>query len=913
MSYYPINFIRTLLFFVGLMMSCILAAQEPDSLTSTEEILVDSISLSIDSLVKTDSTKIAKDSIPMPPVSNQRPANIAISKDAIDDEINYTARDSIVYNIKEKKIYLYGEANVIYEDLDLTAGKMVVDWGKNEVFAENALDSLKKPTEVPSFKSADQTFDAMKIRYNFKSKKGIIYDARSQYNDLYVLGSRAKILTPDQDSEEENSVYSSNAIFTTCDHPEPHYGIRSRKQKIIPDKVVVIGPSNLEIMGVPTPLVLPFGFFPISKTRTAGIIFPQDFTFSPAWGFGLDNIGYYTPINDNLDLSLTGDVYFNGTYGLHLTSNYKKIYKYTGSLNLNWSVRKQELRGIDEIQRSFSIRWSHSQDQRAHPTRSFQGSVNIQTNDYQSLNRNGAEDVLNNTLSSNINYRKSFSGKPYSFTATVGHSQNTNSNQVTLNFPTAEFKTQSLFPFKRKVKSGQEKWYEKISATYSARFRNQLVTTDTTLFTEESLEDIEFGIEQRISSSTSFKLLKYLNISPSVQYREVWQPRDLSRVYEFDDDIQIDTFYNADSSDFNVVTNAIRNDSIVDINDFGFNRWNNYSGGVSLNTQIFGTWVSNKGWLRGVRHLIKPTLSFNYSPSNIKEERGYFETLEYEDELGELQSVQYGVYEGGIFGSPTATGEQANISYGINNIFEAKVFSKKDSTVNKIKLFDNIRFNGSYNAAADSLNWSPISMSGTARLFKGLTTLNIGAAWSLYSEDDETNVTVNNFHFQETGKLARFTGGRANISTTFTIRRIRDLIKGENPNRDIEEERSRYGTISEIFEGFNFRHQVNLRLEPVDGRDSLVVATHTLTTSGSIQITDQWNVRIGNIGYDFRSNQLSYPDLGFSRNLHCWETGMSWQPTRGTYSFYIRVNPSSTLNFLKIPFDKRNVDGFNNL
>ncbi len=871
----------------------------------------DSLSLSLDKQSLTDSigTSMLSDSIS--PSQSNIPEGVVISNDAIDSQIEYDARDSIIYDILEKKIYLYGQASVVYEDLDLRAGYIEVDWENNEVFAKHTLDSLQKPNELPAFKNADQDFDAMSMRYNFKSKKGIIYDAKSKYNDLYILGSRAKFLAADQDSIEEDHIYSSNALFTTCDHPEPHYGIRSKKQKVIPNKVVVVGPSNLELMGIPTPLVLPFGFFPISESRTAGLIFPQDFTFSPTWGFGLENVGYYTPINEHLDMSLTGDLYFNGTYGIHLNTNYKKIYKYSGRLSLNWSERKREVRGVPEIDRSFAIRWSHSQDSRAHPTRSLSGSVNIQTNGYQSLNQNDANSVLTNSLSSNINFSKSFTGKPYRFTATAGHSQNTRTNVVTINLPTAEFKTQNLFPFKRKQRTGKEQWYEKISATYSAKFRNQVTTTDTTLFTQETLDNLEFGIQQDLRTSTSFKLFKYFSVSPSVQYQEVWQPKSIEKMFISEDSIRMDTMYNFDSTEFVVNTDTIFNNEIIDIENLGFNRWNKYSGGVSVNTQIFGVWQKEKGWLRGMRHLIKPSLSFNYAPSNTTEERGYFKTLEYTDESGD-QSVEYGVYDGGIFGSPNNSDTQANVSYGINNIFEAKVFSKKDSTINKLKIFDNLRFGGSYNFAADSMKWSPVVMSGTTRLFKGLTTINIGASWNLYSLNEESGRAINEFHFKDTGKLVRFVGGRASISTSFTIKKLKALFQGQDKERR-ERDEEVYGNFADVFEGFNFRHQLNLNLDVVDGRDTLVVRTHTLSVSGSIQLTDQWNLRVGSIGYDFTSNRLTYPDLGFSRSLHCWETGISWQPDRGTYSFYLRVNPSSTLNFLKIPFDKRNVDGFRNL
>ena len=877
-------------------------AQEKDSIDFTR--------------ARQDSISLVNDSIPLDPRNN---ANVKYSKDGIEAQIDYSARDSIVYDLNNKKIYLYGDAKVNYTFLSMEASHIVFDMENSEVYAEYTLDSLNQKQGIPHFKDESQEFDAERMRYNFKTGKGVIYDVTSKYNDLYILGAKAKFVTGSQTDSliTEDHVFSSDALFTTCNHPEPHYGIRSKKQKVIPNKLVVVGPSNLEIMGVPTPLWLPFGFFPISDKRRAGLIFPRDYEFSPVWGFGLQGIGYYTPLGDKLDLTVTGDIYFKGTYGLHVTSNYKSIYKHNGSIGLHWSDRIVETRGVNNSTQSFSVRWSHTQDRRAHPTRSFTASVNLQTNNYQSLNQNDANSVLQNSLSSNVSFRKTFPDKPFSLSASANHSQNTSTNAVKVVLPTVDFTTETLLPFKRKERIGKERWYEKISTRYKAQFKNQISATDSTIFSSEALEDAEFGLSQTASANTSLKLLKYLSVNPNVNYKEVWYLKSLEK--QFEENIIIDSSYTyqSDGSDSTLVEEIISVGDVLDINNFGFQRFGDFSAGFSVNTQIFGTMESKNGWLRGLRHVMKPSLSFNYRPKNDLVEKEQVKTLTYTDIDGEEVTTTYSIFEDAIFGSPTDQGTQANIGYGLNNIFEGKYFSKKDSSDHKFKIFDNVNFSGNYNMAADSLNFSAVSMNATTRLFKDISTLIISGSWDPYALD-ETGIRIDKFHFDQTGKLLRFQGGTARLSTTLSAKQIKGFINRDDNNRaDLAEDDAprnigEYGSIGELLSGFTLSHQYVLRWEVDNATDTVVVSSHTVNIRGSMQLTDQWQIRVGNIGYDFKNARLTYPDLTFSRKLHCWEMGMSWQAQRGTYSFYLRVNPSSTLNFIKIPWEKRNVDGFNN-
>lgn len=882
----------------------------------------DSIGLIQDSLsISSDSIAFQSDTLPQRTSINE---NVKVSNDALDDPIDYSARDSIVYDLEAKKIYLYGAAKVSYTSLEMAADYIIFDWENNEVFAEYRLDSLNQKTGIPKFKDKDQDFSAEKMRYNFKTGKGIIYDVTSTYSDLYILGSKAKFLAGQQSDSTsiEDHVYSSDALFTSCDHPEPHYGIRSKKQKVIPNKLVIVGPSNLEIMGVPTPLFLPFGFFPIAEKRRAGLIFPSDYEYSPVWGFGLREIGYYTPIGEKLDLSLTGDIYFKGTYGLHLSSNYKNIYKYSGRLQLNWADRKSELRGIQGSDKSFSINWSHNQDPRAHPSRTFSASVNIQTNNYQSVNRNDAQSVLQNILSSNVSFRKSFPDKPFSLTANANHSQNTSTRQVKITLPNVDFVTQTLLPFKRKERTGPEQWYEKVSMSYKASLKNQFTATDTTLFSNQTLEDAQFGMNQTVSANTSFKLLKYFSFNPSVNYREVWYLKTLEKEFNFNPVIDSTFITNSDSTETILVVDTTSLGTVDDINRFGYQRWGDFNAGFSINTQIFGTHLSKKGFIRGLRHVIKPSLSFNYRPANDLEQSEKIKTLEYENIDGEIEEVTYSIFENGIFGAPSSSGTQANIGYSLNNIFEGKYFSKKDSTEQKFKFFDNLNFTGSYNLAADSLKFSTVGMNGTTRLFRGVSTLNLNARWDPYAVNDDGD-RIDEFQFKKKGQLLRYLGGQARLSTNLSFKQIRELARGvnqsggsvarSNDSNDEEEKPkniSDYGSITDLLEGFRLSHQFVLAWDIVDERDSISVSTHTINLQGNMNLTDQWSIRVGNIGYDIKNQRLTYPDLSFSRKLHCWEMGLSWQAQRGTYSFYLRVNPSSTLNFIKIPWDKRDIDAF---
>ena len=851
-------------------------------------------------------------------------ARITYSKDSLEAEVNYDAQDSMIYDIASKKIHLYGGAIVTYQSIKLEAAHIILDWNTNIVTAEAMPDSTGRPAGLPVFADGEQNFTADRMLYNFDTKKGVVYDVTTDYNDLVVLGKKSKFITgetPKDTSEiRKDIIYSENAIFTTCTHPQPHYGIRSKRQKVIPNKLVVVGPSNLEIMGVPTPLWLPFGFFPISSGRRTGLLFPRDYEYSPAWGFGLRDIGWYFPLGDHFNLSLTGDIYIKGTWGVRAQSNYNKRYKYSGNFVVGYDRRRQEAAdGTITSPTSFRLTWSHNQAASAHPTNRFGGSINFQTNNYQSRVFNDAANVLQNQLNSNFSFTKNWQDKPLTFSVAFSHSQNNRDSTITVNFPNIQFVTQTLYPFRKKVPLGKRKWYEEITFRYQGETRSTLTNKDSIFFSSETLRNARIGAKHTMNTGTSFKVFKYFSLNPTVNYQEVWNFKTLRR--DFIEDIQYDTTFNSSTGEQEI--RVVRLGEVVDTLVNGFKPYRTFSAGVSLNTQIFGTVRFKKGPIRGLRHVIKPSLNFGFAPNYLSEGLGYFDFVQ--DEFIEGEFDRYSIFQGGVYGTPPASEQQMAIGYTLNNLFEAKVFSKKDSTESKVKILDNFIVSGQYNFAADSLKWSQVSMRGNTRLFKGMTNIIMNATFDPYTREyDEfgRSTRINKTVWSVRKRPVEFVRANLRMNTNITVQKLRALFQGKEEEvvTDLRPEEDEFGRprrrereeetdFLSLFNNFRVSHNIAFEWERIGPqRDTFEITTHSVDLRGSIQLTDRWNINISRIGYDFKTKRVTYPSLGFSRDLHCWQMGMNWAPTRGTYNFFIQVKPGS-LDFLRIPYDQNNADG----
>ena len=507
-----------------------------------------------------------------------------------------------------------------------------------------------------------------------------------------------------------------------------------------------------------------------------------------------------------------------------------------------------------------------------------------------------------------------------------------------------------IYPFKNERAIGKEKWYEKISLNYTGEAKNQLIATDTTLFTAQTLEDAKYGLKHNISSDASYRVLKYFNITPRINYKEIWYFDALEKTFDSDLVIRYDTIIDpADGSIVSIEAIDTTFGKIIERRDAGFKPFREFDVGISLSTQIFGTRLFSKGWLRGIRHVIKPSIGFSFEPDYTDPRFGYFKNVRSDtrDEVNVDQ--QYSVFEGGIYGQPSSSGKRMSLSYSVINLFEAKYHSRRDSTDKKIKLLESITMSGNYNFAADSLKFSQVNFRGLMRLFKNMTNVSLGATYDPYVVDKNKR-RINEFSWNKNRKLLRFVRANANINTSLSVSKIKELFgskkkKKQKTNKpkagfgrptlnrddgnlddgvglrdqvggaigtDEAEEDTKNDGLLDILGNFRINHTLSFNLNPLDSGsgDTLTIGVHTIDLRGTIQLTDNWRISVGRIGYDFKSKRLTYPDFSFYRDLHCWEMGMSWQPQRGTYSFFIRVKPSS-LDFLEIPYKKNRVDGFN--
>ncbi len=841
-------------------------------------------------------------------------SKVKISKEGLDEVVEYGAQDSMWFDVKNKRLHLYGKANVKYTSLDITAGYILLDYVKNEISAESFPDSSGTEADFPKFKSDEQEFEANRLRFNFKTKKGIIYEARTKQEDLYILGERSKFVGSG-DSTQRNTIFNSNSVLTTCDDPHPHFGIRAKKLKVIPDRMVITGPANLELAGVPTPLWLPFGFFPISKTRRAGLIIPQDFEFARVEGLGIKNFGWYQPINEHMDAKFLLNAYTNGSWGTQALMRYDNKYHFTGNFDLKYNNRVTEDVFANRIKnKSFGINWTHQQDPKANPTKRFGGSVHIETNRDQNRNRNDYQSVYQNSLSSNLNYSQSFPGKPFTLTAGLSHSQNTQTRIMTISFPNINFTMQRIYPFKRKQSDGTEKWFEKLSLTYNSSLQNSVQVPDTLLFTRATLRNARLGIQHRASTDYNFKLFKYINIAPQVSYEENWYPYTIAHRLDSIVSLVYDTIEQEGIRYpvLDTVRSRYGRDTII--RNYGFKTFRNYNAGISANTTMFFTRQFKQGWFRGFRHKITPSVSVGFGPDFTRSRyRRYFG--EYTTDIrgvGYGDTLAYGIFDDAIYGRPTNTPRQVAIGYSLGNVLEFKHRGRMDSTGvrrpdKKVTLFNNLTFSGNYSLTADTLKWSIITTGGSFRLFKGITNINWNAAFDPYITDARGK-RINKFAVKEQNRLIRLTNFNFQFSTGFTVTQIRKAFDKKNASPNVAVHDDLLGW----FENFRISHNISFArsLRPTGygtTRDTFVVSGNNISLNGSIPLTSKWTIDLNNISYDLVSKKIVYPDLGITRDLHCWQMSLSWQPTRGTYFFTINVKPG-TLEFLKLPYQKNYFD-----
>ena len=880
-----------------------------------------------------DSLKnVSADSLLAQTDSTQTPEKLPykVSNDALDAPVEYIAEDSMEYDIKNKQIHLYGNASVSYTSINLKADYILLDWETNIVTAIGQPDSTGKVTGDPEFSDGNESFTAKEIKYNFLTRKGIITDATSIQNDVYVLTSKGKFVAsaPSDTTRTNDVIYSKDAIFTSCNLDHPHYGIRSNKQKIIPNETVVVGPSNLEIGGVPTPLWLPFGFFPIASKAQAGIIIPRDYDYREDFGFGIANFGYFTPLGPHYNLQVTGDYYWKRSWGLHIRSQYKKRYKYNGAFSFDYgSLRQEQTDATFRRTNSYSLTWNHNQDRAAHPTRKFGGNIRIQVGDYQRTFNNDARSVLNNQLNSSLNYSFTPTTAPYNFTASFTHDQSTRNRQITINFPNLDFNMRRVYPFKRKNPIGGERWYEKVGVTYKANAKNRYQSSDTTFFkgsTQMILDQMTYGAQQRADANTTFNVLKYFRLTPNVNYSQTFLPR--RRDITFDDVTQIifrdTTFSPDDSTLFTLNYDTLYGEQNIDT----LNAWSmiqQFSGSVSLGFDVFSTVLFKKGRLKGIRHFGKPNFSLSYSPNW---NQSLIDRVRFDNRIDSLEAYNR-LLPNGLYSVSGLSGEQFSIGYGMSNVIQTKYLSR-DSTDKYFNLIDELSFNGNYNMAADSFQWSTITARLRGNWFRNFLNVTITAQFDPYERDGSgRRVNQLTWNRSKNRRLFDFVNASLPITNRFTVKQIRGWIKGDKREEEIDpaeqrkqqQERKSIGDLDEVadfwslFDNFSLSHNVTFNYSRIgevgEKRDTFRLTANSVRLRGDLQITPHWRVGIDNLSYDFVNESFVYPSFQFFRDLHCWEMGLGWQPSRNSYNFYLRVKPG-TLGFIEVPYQQRNFNNF---
>ena len=811
-------------------------------------------------------------------------------KEILESIIDHSADSLIRQDIKNNKIILYKNARVHYKDIDLTAGFIEINNNNSIVTARGLKDSISNYTQLPVFKQGAEETTQDSIVFNFETERAKIYGLKTEQDGVIIRGQVTK-------KENDSTIFVRNIKFTTSEKENPDYYIKTSKAKIVPNKKLVIGLSNLVIKDVPTPLFLPFAYIPLTKGRVSGFIMPT-WGENNQQGYFLQNGGYYLAINDYLDLALLGDVYSNGSWGLRAETNYVVKYKFNGNFSFQWENLINSLRGFDDYAKTsnYNIRWSHSQDTKASPNSRFSASVNLGSSKYykESLNEYNTNSFLNNTLNSSVSFYKKFVGTPFNLSVSATHSQNTNTESIVMSLPALQLNMDRIYPFASK--SGSKKnALQKMGLTYTLKGDYRINTTDEFFFKKEMFETAKSGIQQNTTLSTNMKLLKYLTLSPNANYKEVWYFDKISKTYNPDDDL--------------VVTDTIQ----------GFNSFREYSAGVSLSTTLYGTVNFKKGRIEAIRHVMRPTVSYGYRPDFSF----YYEEVQRTADPNDV--VEYSPFDNGIYGRP-GRGLSNSMSFGLNNTFEAKV-KPKDSTETeskKIMLINNLNLSTTYNMAADSLKWSPVRMTAGTDLFNKKLRLNVNATLDPYAITN-SGTRINTFNINNGGSLFRLTNAGMTMNYTLSSsksdkgnssqQRIdannSEGIFGENLNlsNTIGSGNPEEGTDTKSAKLYNATFPWNLRLayaiNYTNTNRQNEISSNSLMFSGDVELTPKWNVGFSS-GYDFKDQGFTYTQLRFSRDLDSWKLNFNWVPfgTRQTYYFFIGVK-SSMLSDLK--YDKRQV------
>ena len=859
---------------------------------------------------------IATDTIPADSLRKHREAGI-------DAPVHYTAGDSMVYDAETGLIFLYGKANVTYQNFKLDAASIRMNMDSSTVFALPAVDSTGELSDKPTFHQGSDDYVSEEMAFNFRSKRGFIQHVSTTQGNGYVQSFESK-------RDSDGVVYMRHGTYTTCDAEHPHFYIALTRAKLRPGKDVVFGPAYLVVEDVPLPLAIPYGFFPFNKKYSSGFIMPS-YGDETSRGFYLRDGGYYFALSDYMDLRVTGEIYTKGSWGLNFETNYRKRYRYNGNLFFSYLYTVEGERNMPDysVSRSIKLQWSHTKDPKAAPNTTFSARVNFASESYERSNLVSMYNPLSytqSTRSSAISYSHTFPGIGLSLSLSTNLTQNMRDSTIAMTLPDLSISLARVYPFRRKNQVGKERWYEKISLSYTGSLSNSITTKEDQLLHSNIIKDWRNGMQHRIPIDATFQIFKYINISPSISLRDIMYTSRLHKSWDMDTQRELtDTTH-------------------------GFYNLYDWNAAISANTTLYGMYKPLPFFfgkkIIAIRHVLKPSVSFSYSPDFTTSAYGYFDSYVRTEADGTVSTVTYSPYQNGIYGYPSS-GKQGMISFSLSNNLEMKVRSERDSTgERKISLIDELYGSLSYNLAAKVRPWSDLSTRLRLKLTKSYT-FSLAAVFATYAYvfNDKGQVVVGDRTEWSYGRFGRFQGMSQSLSYTLNPDKIRKFVNwitghGDRNNpqasttreEDVDDEGEtnidpelRQGqrqqgkkvkaTVDEdgymafsIPWNLSFSYGITMyedRTKAINTRNMRYPYsfTQTLNCSGFVRISDGWNISFST-GYDFNFHKLSMTTASVSRDLHCFEMSASVVLRPYTsFNFTFRAKANELTDALK--WDKR--------
>ncbi|MFT5748821.1 MAG: lipopolysaccharide assembly outer membrane protein LptD (OstA) [Ancylomarina sp.] len=803
-------------------------------------------------------------------------ADSTAPKPFFETAVEYNADDSVTFSLTGQKVFLTNNAFVKYGAIELKAYYIELDIAKKEAFAYGIKDSTGTFIHTPEFKDGAEEFTSKELKYNFETGKGLVKEIKTEQEGGYVHSEYTKRMN-------ENTFFLKNGKYTTCDHDHPHFYVRMTKAKMIKDDKIVSGPLHLVLEDVPLPIWLPFGFFPFSSKYSSGILLPS-YGEEKRRGFNLRGLGYYWAINDYLDLAVRGDIFSNGSWGLNVDSKYKTRYRYSGNLSTEYHKNQYGDKGLDDYSEAtdFAIRWTHTQDSKANPYRTFSASVNFSTSENDRNNSTDINKIVNNQKQSSISFSKKWPDNPFSLNGSLRHSQNSRDTTIALTLPSLSLNMTQIYPFRTKGKSSSLKWYDKIGVSYSSKLENRINTKEDELMSSSLTKDWKNGYQHSIPITTNFKLARDLTLSPTLNYKGVLYSKSIRKSWD----------PTLEDNEGDVVGGVV-----IDTLQ-GMKYAHNYStsASLSLSPKIYGMYTFKEtSKIEAIRHVMTPSISVSYTPEIGIPRDKYYNTYK----NGDGDDVEYSIFEGSLYGTPTGAMESGSINLSLDNNIEAKIKTANDTTGNedfkKVKLLESLKFSTSYNMFADSLNWSAIRINGRTKVFNNKLDI------SFNSTVDPYNLNANDI------KIDKFGPRLTNASIDLGFRLSSSDFKGDGDGEGVEGSKGDEPNPDEM-KYIKFDVPWSFTIDygwtySKPKRESNV--KQNMSLRGDFSLTPKWKVNFST-GYDFANKSITATQFSLTRDLHCWQMTFNTIPfgTYQSYNFKINVK-SSILQDLK--YEKKKV------